>query len=101
MIETINFSSFVDGFTGSYKNNFSYDGKKALFDYIEETEQELDEQTEYDPISLCCEYTEYDDLNGIKDAYPDFFKRHNIETIEDHTTVIEIPNSTKLIIQNF
>jgi len=35
MKQTINFSQFCDAFGESYKNSFSYEGKRALFDYLE------------------------------------------------------------------
>ena len=33
MYTTINFSQFCDAFSDTYKNNFTYEGKRALFDY--------------------------------------------------------------------
>ena len=40
MYDTVNFNQFNDWFTrsSSYKDNFSYEGRKALFDYLEEIE---------------------------------------------------------------
>ena len=35
MIKTIGFCEFCDSFSDTYKNNFSYEGKRALFDYLE------------------------------------------------------------------
>ena len=49
------------------KNNFSYDGLGALFDYIEELEHDIGEDIEFDPIALCCEYSEYDSFKELKD----------------------------------
>ena len=59
MIRIVNFSSFCDSFSGSYEKNFSYEGKRALFDYLEEYEESTGESVELDPIALCCEYSEY------------------------------------------
>ena len=61
MRKTITFSSFVDEFEkAGMKDSFTYDGKRLLFDYLEENEPDYD----LDVIELCCEYTEYevDDL---------------------------------------
>jgi len=63
MKQTINFFQFRDAFGGDYKNNFSYDGKKALFEYLENYEEETNKEIELDPIALCCEYTEYESIN--------------------------------------
>lgn len=59
MIETVNFSQFCDSFSDSYKNNFTYYGKQALFEYLESYEDETGENVQLDPVALCCEYTEY------------------------------------------
>lgn len=61
MYKTINVYEFRDWFTNSdtYKNNFSWEGLAALFDYLEEYEASTGETVEFDPIALCCEYSEY------------------------------------------
>lgn len=98
MIKTVNFSDFTDGFSDSYKNNFSYDGKQALFDYLEELENSTGEPIEFDPIALCCEYTEYE---CFADLQADYSNIKDMEDLEDHTTVIKIENSDSFIIQQF
>ena len=96
----VNFSNFCDSFSDSYQNNFSYEGKRALFDYLEGLSDEIG-NIELDPIALCCEYTEYESFAEFKEQYP------NIEDFEDlnnHTTVIEVDNAMKsdnFIIANF
>ena len=60
MKQTINFSQFVDAFWDTYKGNFTYAGKRALFDYLEEYEDSTDEEVELDIVALCCEYAEYE-----------------------------------------
>ena len=69
MKETITKYQFTDWFRSSegYKNNFSYDGLGALFDYIEELENDMGEEIEFDPIALCCEYSEYDSFEEFKE----------------------------------
>lgn len=59
MKTTVNFSDFCDAFKSYNRdNNFSYNGKRALFDYLEEMEQSTGEEIELDVIALCCEYNE-------------------------------------------
>lgn len=36
MKEKVNFSQFLDSFSETYKDNFSFEGKRALFDYLEQ-----------------------------------------------------------------
>lgn len=59
MKTSVNFSQFCDAFVIMNRNeNFSYDGKRALFDFIEEMDDETGSETELDVIALCCEYYE-------------------------------------------
>ena len=59
----------MDSFSDTYKNNFTYEGKLALFDYLEEYEESTDTPVELDTVALCCEYTEYDNLADVLDNY--------------------------------
>jgi len=113
MIKTINFNDFCDGFSGSYKDNFTYDGKRALFDYIESNEDESN-PTEFDPIALCCEYSEYEsadeaasnyfdyegmtyDENGDELDTADKVEAKAIEYLEDRTQVIPVEGGSIII----
>ena len=99
MIDTISIYTFRRWFEDHRPNNFSYTGLASLFEYLEEYEESTGEQIEFDPIALCCEYTEYDDLgefhqNYDKETYPDK------DSIMDYTQVIEV-GTDSFIIQNF
>tara|TARA_R100001460_G_scaffold11706_4_gene27120 strand:+ start:311 stop:628 length:318 start_codon:yes stop_codon:yes gene_type:complete len=88
MISTMTKSDFKNWFrSSSYKNNFSYMGLDALFDYLEELEDDTGVKIEFDPIAICCDFVEYDSLEEITEMYD------SIETLEDlemETTVIRI-----------
>lgn len=101
MIETVSRNAFHDAFNKSdgYKNNFSYEGLNALFEYMEEYEYSTGEKIEFDVVALCCEYAEYENIEEFwkdydKEDYPD------IEAIEQTTTVIKIDDES-FIIQQF
>ena len=79
-----------------YKNNFSYDGKKALFKYLEEFEEDTGEKIEFDYIVLCCDYSEHDNLNELLENYKDI---DTIEQLEERTNIIKFNN--KYIIKEF
>ena len=65
MKTTITFSAFCDAFLGMGRNDqFSYAGKRALFDYLEEVAPDM----ELDVVALCCEYCE-SDLDSIISDY--------------------------------
>ena len=80
------------------KHGFSYEGSKALFDYFEQYEEDCETEIEFDPIAFRCDFTEYENLKEVKENYQDI---KNLDDLRDHTTVIEIPNTEKLIIQAY
>jgi hypothetical protein len=100
MKNTVTRHEFIDSFKGGYAENFSYDGKLALFEYIEQVEEEMQIELELDPIGLCCEYNEYASLeefhgNYNKEEYP------NLEVLQEHTQIISISGTDGFIIQAF
>ena len=98
MKQTINFSQFTDAFRDMDRdNNFTYKGKRALFDYLEEYEEETGGEVELDIIALCCEFTEYENLAELQENYTDI---KSIEELEEHTTVIMIDDES-FIVQDF
>ena len=71
MKQNVNFYAFQDAFTQCGRgNNFSYDGLKALFEYLEEVEESTGDEIELDVIALCCEYSELTD-SEFRESYPD------------------------------
>lgn len=100
MKQTVTLTMFKDAFISIRPNNFSYIGLEALFDHFEQIELETGDCIELDVIAICCDYTEYENLEAFQDDYnaedyPD------IDTIKDFTTVIEIDGSDGFIVMNF
>ena len=111
MYDTIDFNAFNDWFMKHRPNNFSYEGRKALFDYLDDIDAgngicdayNVNNDPlgiKFDPIAFCCEYSEYENIQEFwndyeQEIYP------TIEKIEDNTVVIKIPDSEKFIIQAF
>ena len=79
-------------------NHFSYEGYEALFDWLEDLDEDTGQETELDVIALCCDFSEYEDLEELQNNYRDI---ESMEDLKDHTTVIPIDNTDRLIIQNF
>jgi len=68
MIQTIGFSQFCDAFNhAGRKDQFSYQAKRVLFDYLDETGEGNDEY-DLDVIALCCEYSE----STVQDVASDY-----------------------------
>ena len=97
MKDTVTEYQFIDTMAQK-QHGFSYEGAKALFEYFEQYEQDTGEEMELDPIAIRCDFDEYESLEDIKKSYQDI---ETIEDLQNHTTVIEIPNSDRLIIQAY
>lgn len=120
MKQTISFSQFHDAFKlwETYKDNFTYNGLHALFDYLEEYEQSTGEEVELDVVALCCDYAEYPSAyEAMQEYQPEDMPIEGTEGddlveiqekneaaahtwLEDRTTVIEVEGGG-VIIQKF
>ena len=95
---------------------WSYAGARALVEYLEELEDDIGEEIEFDVVALRCEYTEYgsaeeaveacnsgdyDDLKEQSDGDADDLKELCMEYLRKRTAVIEIPESDGVIIRNY
>jgi len=85
----------LNTFQDDMKSNFSYEGSQALFDFLNQMEDDFNHPINYDPISFRCEYNEYDNLKEVQENYEGI---KTIDDLRDKTTVIEVPNSEKLVI---
>ena len=95
--ETVNQADFISAFKSIRPENFSYEGLKALFNYLEGESEDCDSNIELDVIAICCEYSEYKNFLEIKREYPQ---------VEDHEYLSEItpiirPSNGNWIIRNF
>ena len=97
MKDTVTQSTFTDAMTQK-GYGFSYEGSIALFDYLTEYEEDSEHELEFDPIAFRCEFSEYENLKEIQKSYNDI---QDIEDLERNTTVIQIPDSEKIIIRNY
>jgi len=104
MYQIINFTEFCNAFRDMDRDNqFSLEGKRALFDYIERYEDETGESLELDVIELCSYYTEasYEEIAETYDltyvdpeiendfpSHPDYVRAH----LEHYTAIAgEVP----------
>ncbi len=100
----INFNMFKAAFSNMEREeNFSSNGLKALYNFLEDCGEETETNIELDVIALCCTYEEYRSKDHLLDAL-----RHldidTIEQVEEHTVVIPVyydDNTTGYIIQRF
>lgn len=88
--QTINESAFHDAFINmGRKDQFSYEGRYALFEYLEALAEDTQTPMELDVIALCCDFSE-ETLSAIKENYTDI---ETLEDLQDNTTVIMVDDS--------
>ena len=97
MKQTMNEFDFKNEFKKIRPDNFSYVGLTVLYDYLIQYEEDCDTELEFDPIAYCCEYTEFDSFEDVKKNY----EVEDLEHLEQNTIVLKIPNTERLIIQNY
>ena len=97
MKQTITESQFRDAFQQCRPDNFSYAGLTAMYNYFEEYEEGSGEEIELDVIAICCEYTEYENIEEFWGVY-DKKDYPNIESIEYNTQVIGIDEDSFIIL---
>ena len=120
MKRTIDLYQFRDAFQALRPDNFTYEGLAALFDYLEELEEDTGMETELDVIAICCDFAEYNNpLDCAKDhgyeeavdlephgsvdllEVAELENKQALEWLQERTQVIEIPGTSRIIIQGF
>ena len=106
MKQTINEHQFIEGFRAIRPDQFSIPALRALFAHLEELENDIGEDIEFDVIAFCCDYQELtlEDINREYIEYTGDEPFDNLKDaavyMEEHTTVIPVNDET-IIIQNF
>ena len=79
------------------KLHFSNEGAKALYAYLINLEDEMQDEIEFDPIAICCDWTEYEDLDDYNEQNN---TDYDFETLCGDTQVIDV-DKEKIIVMNF
>ena len=109
MKTTVSYSDFVDAFcTHNRMDQFSYEGLKALFEHLEQYEEDAGEEMELDVVAICCDFSEYSTATEAAteqgweadaEADEDDNEEAALEWLQDQTTVI--PHKKGVIVQSF
>jgi len=98
IVQTVNEHQFIDAFKtwDTYKNNFSYEGLKALYEELEQVaECNFPEQTlELDVVAICCDYTEFENFKDFQEQYSNLNIKHifgGSKDCLDYWTTIVLP----------
>ena len=99
MIIRVTESMFHDAFARAGRaTQFSYAGRRALYNYLTELEDDLGTPIELDVIGMCCEYTEATPEETAESYSVE--EDEVLEFLQRHTTVIETGEDT-IIYQEF
>ena len=97
MFTQVSETNIISAFKALRPENFSYQGIKALFAYLEDYETDTGTPVEMDVIAICCEYSEYQNLDALRTEYEiadnmfyDLRDIKNLEQLRDYTIVIPI-----------
>lgn len=98
--------SFIEAFRSSptYKDNFSYEGLEALYDYLEELEESCGTEIQFDMVATCCDYTEYSSaMDACTIVSNETFDDNEsaLDYLRDNTNVITIEGADRIIIADF
>jgi hypothetical protein len=88
MKQTINFYQFATQFQEIRPNSFSREGLIALWEYLEQSEEDMGEEMEFDVIALCCDFIEYDSLADYKQDYSDDVEDYIVATTENNGIIV-------------
>ena len=101
MHQEVTSTMFHDAFRSCRPDNFSYEGLTALFEHLEQVEEETGEDIELDVIGLCSDYEELsiDEARELHRIIPE--DKDVIEYLKDWTEIIEIPKTDRIIIRKF
>ena len=99
MKTNVSLHDFRTAFQSIRPDNFSYEGLEAMYNWLIEYEEGTGEEQELDVIALCCDFSEYKDLEAFQEDYS-ITDYDSIEDIENQTTVIRFGDDS-FIIQAF
>ena len=97
MFQHISEYDFIRAFEQVRPDNFSRAGLSALYEYLEQLEEDIGNPIELDVIAICCEYAEYESLEEFQEDYGDDYE--SIQDIESETTVIPVDDDGFIILQ--
>ena len=67
------------------RSHFSRPALHALYEYLDEASNDMGEDIELDVVGICCEWSEYKDIEAVKEDY----EIEGLSDLQDSTTVVE------------
>jgi hypothetical protein len=95
MFQRVSLSDFRDAFRAhGRRDQFSYDGLRVIFDWLEEYEDSTGSPVELDVIAICCDYAEMTPEEVIEayrinfDSQVDDAESVATDYLEDHSLIV-------------
>lgn len=106
---TLTESEFVNRFRAIRPDQFSTEALRALFDYLDQQEQDLGEEQEFDAVAISCDWTEYPSALEAAEAYgfepkasederADKAEEDALWFLRDETTVLELESGAVVVL---
>ena len=109
MKKTLSTWEIADALKRDEYAGWSYEGAKALAEYLEQLEEDIGEEMELDVVAISCDYSEYATATEAAENYADKDYGDDMDDdekeaaalkyLQDNTTVIEFDGG--IIIQDF
>ena len=100
MKTTVNEYEFVKAFDDFGRGgNFSRLGRFALYEYMTDLEEECGVEFNLDVISVCCEFSEYENLQHFRANYGNDYQ--SMDDVRDMTHVITGYDGERFIAEVF
>ena len=99
MITTLSTNEVVEILLADEFAHWTYEGARALAEWLEELEGSNGEPLALDTVALRCQFNEYSSIGEVEDAYAIHPEVDSLEWLNDRTIVIEFESG--LIIGEF
>lgn len=96
MKQTVYRDDFINAFMQVRPDNFSREGLDALFDYLEQLEEDSGTEYDLDVIAICCGYSEYANMDEFRANYGDAYQ--TIDDVENKTVVIRVDDDRFIVL---
>ena len=93
---------------------WSREAAQAIVDHIEEIEESTEQEIEFDPVAIRCDFSEFESATEAASEYGWQFDGDDgeddlehrkvcsaLDFLEGHTLVMQLPKSDGVVIQNF
>jgi len=110
MYRRVTMPDFIDAFRDAgCPDAFSREGREALFEYLEQLEEDTDEQIEFNVIEICYYYKEATaeeiskkyriDTSDCKTA--DELRNRVLKFLDEHTDIVSWDGADKFVFRRF